>query len=196
MRGRMAAALAAAAMVGTLGGCGGSSTETPPSKPHAAPSHPGASPSRTPTAQPTIPALGHAYHATSLNDAGHKIAATIQAVSFDMRVQSSDEWRPSAGHDYAGLTVRVCITADPEHEGVEVSWAPWTMVYRDGTTLEPATATQMEIGPVLYPDGMVTPLGQCRKGVIPFAVRSGQRPAFAEYTTPNSPTQYRWRLAA
>lgn len=173
----------------------GASTGRPQARATSAAAAPTGTVKPKPTSTPTVPRLGHVYSDTSHNDAGHKIAATIQAIGIDMRVQSSNEWRPRPGHDYAGLTVRVCITADPRHEGIEVSWAPWTLVYADGTTLEPATATQMEITDPLYPDGMVTPVGQCRKGVIPFVVEHGHRPAFAEYSTPNSLTQHRWRLS-
>lgn len=191
-----AAAVIVALALSVLTGCGGSAPKATArgstAPPHA---HVSPQPAVQPTAvRPAVPALGHTYQVASHNDAGHRIASTVQATSFDMRVQSSDEWRPRAGHDYAGLTVRVCITADPRHEGVDVSWAPWTLVYTDGTTLEPATTTQMEIDPVLYPDGMVTPVGECRKGVIPFVVEHGHRPAYAEYSVPDSLAQHRWRL--
>lgn len=161
---------------------------------HTGPCASSTTPSKAP-ATPSVLPLRATQKSVSRNDDGHKIAATVQVLKLTMPAQSGEGSEPRKGHDYAGLTVKVCITADPHHEGVAISWSPWTLTYTDGTTAYPDVgAFPDSFSEPLYPNDMLTPVGQCRKGLVPFVVKSGHRPDFAEYTLPNTITQYRWRL--
>jgi hypothetical protein len=82
------------------------------------------------------------------------------------------------------IEVRVCITEAPPGKDNEtgVSWQPWSLGDDQGGSYEAwiSYSDDVTVQPP-YPDDKITPVGECRRGWVPFEVPRNWKPDHVEY---------------
>lgn len=101
---------------------------------------------------------------------------------------------PRPGFKYVAVEIRMCAVSKNFPDPITVNWPPWSLNDDGGASYPPAGSYSPEtlIGP-LYPDGKATPIGTCRKGWLPFEVRTKWKPDYVEYS-PEDTNTLTWRL--
>jgi hypothetical protein len=87
------------------------------------------------------------------------------------------------GTTYAGADVKYC-NLKSTGQGTSVSWAPWSLGFKDDTSIDSVTEWSPEWFSVpLYPAvGKDVVVGRCVRGWVLFAVPKGKRPARIAYS--------------
>lgn len=108
----------------------------------------------------------------NLSDEGLVIALTVSGYKA-RRAGQNAELLP-ADDRIATITVKACVTHGFSNgDQVGVSWAPWSLVFADGSSVQAVSAYSPTDFPApLYPNDSqkVVHTGDCRSGLVPFAI--------------------------
>jgi hypothetical protein len=87
------------------------------------------------------------------------------------------------GTTYVGADVKYCNLMSAG-QNTSVSWAPWSLGFKDDTSIDSVTEWSPEWFSVpLYPAvGKTVPVGRCVRGWVLFAAPKGKRPARIAYS--------------
>ena len=166
----------------TLTGCTTSAASPDTAAPTTAAAPPSTSPSPAGPAKLGVPIVHPNGHAD----------ATV--LTYRQPIEPGvDNFTP--GMDWTAAEVRVCIRqagAGPN----TVSQAPWALIFKDGSVIQPSYATGSGFPHPEYPvgDDRIVPAGRCVKGWISFEVPKGQRPALVSYSVQGLTAPMEWTV--
>lgn len=112
---------------------------------------------------------------------------TFTAGSYTARKAGANAELVPASDRIATISVKACLKSSPDG-AVALSWTYWTLIFADGAGVQPLNAySPRDFPKPLYPNDSDTAAvkpGQCRTGLIPFDIPSGQagNPVRIEYS--------------
>ncbi len=171
--------------------CG--STPATPSAPAVAVETPAAS--STPTT-PALPSPAPVAHTQTHRADGIEATVTVLRMRrpFPVVVPVDPPQPERKGREFAAAEVKFCLTKYTLPEPLTVSWAPWSIEFRDGTVAEALRSWNSEWWDVpLYPQQHVVRLGRCVRGWVPFEVSKGARAELVTYA-PGEGTVLEWEV--
>lgn len=124
-------------------------------------------------------------------DAESNLHATVQALEYQQPYKGPQPQPPEdfqGGDTWATAEVKVC---NKKGDNLSVSQFPWSLAYKDGTSIEVTGSSGGDMPKPEYPmDKTLTP-GRCARGLIAFPVPGGKRPERLVYEPEGSePTEW------
>ena len=112
----------------------------------------------------------------TINDAENNLHITVQALQYQQPYKGQQPQDPEdfqGGDTWATATVKVCNVRGAD---ITVSQFPWSLAYKDGTSIEVTGSTGGDMPKPEFPMDKTVKPGRCAAGLIAFPVPSDKRP--------------------
>ncbi|MGW4974694.1 DUF4352 domain-containing protein [Streptomyces mirabilis] len=112
----------------------------------------------------------------NIDDAEGNYHLTVQALEYQQPYKGPQPQKPEdfqGGDIWATINVRVCNTQGAD---ISVSQTPWSLAYKDGTSIEATGSTGGDMPKPEFPMDKTVQSGRCAAGLIAFPVPSEKRP--------------------
>jgi hypothetical protein len=156
---------------------------------------PGPLPAAAPATSQSSPSAGPAPATHPVNESVQSSNGFVTLTVFDYQQPVGAGAAPptESGDSWGALDVRACASTSSLFD-VGVSVAPWRLLYTDGTSATPTTATQPQFPQPTYPTSQMSlTAGECTRGWVVFPVHGNAQPTLARWSTTGA-TPITWRI--